>query len=276
MVYSMQDLGPSGCPSAISLLPRPRVALPSRPGMPWEQAPAPAEQGAASTGKPAAARHSVLSQLVSVPGFPGDDEQELCPELVVPGTCECILVMPARPLSPESGAVDITDMSGDVALRVAVHKRMGNSPSSSREVPFGSGFQGGTGGPGTSPRPVAALHLVLQTAQGEPLAQCRTCLPEIQVLRNNGEHFAKFMLGHGRDEYTLVSPGGARLKFWGSIERHNISVTDSEGKLVATTEPCAVDFDPGGKYFRVRVAPCADVGLMVLSLLCIQCFDLKG
>jgi len=227
---------------------------------------------------------SAFDALRGVDSFPGGEEEALCPDLIVPGTCECILVVPIRPLDPNLGSVSVTDMGGDAVLRVTIFCGGGAArpPALSSAASLGGRVRpsGGGGGSVISFDPLTAvtqgvdrsgIRLVLQTAQGEPLAHCRTChSQEFVLFRSSGEHFARITAGTSRDRYVLATPGGAELSYWGSIAEYNVSVADASGKLLAMTERCSVDFDPKGSYYRMRVAPLTDVGLIVCSLLCIQ------
>merc|ERR1719161_3129484 len=68
------------------------------------------------------------------------------------------------------------------------------------------------------------------------------------------------------ERYVLSSASG-RLHFWGALEDFALNVTDDRGVLLATTERCSVEFDTRIEYFRLHVAPLADVGLILCGLL---------
>eukprot|EP00913_Durusdinium_trenchii_P025009 g23474.t1 len=73
-----------------------------------------------------------------------------------------------------------------------------------------------------------------------------------------------------KDEgYELTLPDGM-IYFWGSFDHHAVNITDEGGKLLATTELCCSDWDPTGEFYRLRVAPMVDVGLLLCSLVCID------
>jgi len=92
---------------------------------------------------------------------------------------------------------------------------------------------------------------------------------EFHLLCAGGEYFGRLTRGDAIDRYTLDALTGARLHLWGSFDIYTVNITDDEGKLLATTEPCNADFDFRGEYYRVRMAPLTDVGLVLCSLFCI-------
>lgn len=65
----------------------------------------------------------------------------------------------------------------------------------------------------------------------------------------------------------VLSAASGRLHFWGALEDFALNVTDDRGVLLATTERCSVDFETNNEFFRLRVAPLADVGLILCGLL---------
>merc|ERR1719313_576774 len=69
------------------------------------------------------------------------------------------------------------------------------------------------------------------------------------------------------EERYVLSCASGRLHFWGALEDFALNVTDDQGVLLATTERCSVDFTTRNEYFRLRVAPLADVGLILSGLL---------
>jgi hypothetical protein len=122
--------------------------------------------------------------------------------------------------------------------------------------------------------------LQLKTSQGEMLAQCcpvrSDLMPgvqggiEFQLLRADGEYFARLTRSQGEDRYMLSTVVGLQLHFWGSFEHYAVNITDEAAKLLATTEKCHVDFDPSGRYYRLRAAPLTDIGIVLCSLLCVH------
>lgn len=175
----------------------------------------------------------------------GDDR--FCPDLVVPQQCECILVVPVY---APSGHFNICDMNGRAVLHASTQ----------------------TGGPG------ALWQLALQTATGEPLAHCTevrqgsaistTAGAEFHILDAKAEYFASLVSIQGQQRFQLTTQTGKKLQLWGNFQTQAVNVTDEQGGLLATTE--FVDFEnQTGIFYRLRVAPLANVGHSLCALLCI-------
>lgn len=122
-------------------------------------------------------------------------------------------------------------------------------------------------------------HLELTTASGDVLAQAYktsirsslepTVKTEFDLFRADGSYYATLQSTEN-SSYQLITPD-SKMFFWGSLDSHTINVADHTGKIVAaTSRPCPAGFDPDGENFRLRVAPLADVGLIVCSLVCIS------
>lgn len=172
-------------------------------------------------------------------------EMHFCPDLVVPGSCECVLVVPLLPKDHPS--FPVADDSGHVVLHV------------SRSV--------GSGGPGN----LVAWKASLLSSGGKTLARCSaTALGEFHFFQASGAYFGKLRKAHSKDHFTLLTIAGARLHFWGSFELHAVNVTDDTGKLLATTELHAAEPPAPDQCYHLRIAPLTDVGLIVCSLLCIN------
>lgn len=159
----------------------------------------------------------------------------LCPDLIVPHKCECVLVAPLR---PQSSSFEVTDMAGNVVLHVAR---------------------------------VESGCLKLMAGYGEVLAQCamRPASQDFQLLRSEGELFASLVQTQAADSYLLTTVAGSKLHIHGSLTQQDMQFTDDSGKLLAKGDLCNVDFATGG-YYRLRVAPLFDVSLALCSLLCID------
>mmetsp|Transcript_16175 Transcript_16175/g.25868 ORF Transcript_16175/g.25868 Transcript_16175/m.25868 type:complete len:436 (+) Transcript_16175:121-1428(+) len=250
-----------------SIAPRPSsAALPAKAPSPWpvgtdSQSPtllgrlAPAALKAALV--EADAREDSEEDSVGAP-----QEVEFCPDLVVPRGCECVLLVPVRPVG--IGPFNVCDPNGQVVLRVLPK----SSAASSANV-------WATGNEKASGQGLEYWYLQLESASGKLLAQCcrtwtpRSPEPDWKLLRADGAYHASLKC-HSQDSYQLLCKSSARIHFWGSFDHHAVNITDQVGELLATTELCAADFDPSGEYYRLRVAPLADVGLLLSSLLCID------
>lgn len=222
------------------------------------------------------------------------DEAEFCPDLVVPKSCECVLLVPIRPVS--SGPYDVCDPNGQVVLRVVPKSNTMHATSSWASFAPVARNTGGllksfssaslrasaahwqSGGMGSS------WHLQLITGTGDLLGQSCICPSrtsdatagsqvEFKMLRADGSAYATLQRS-AQDNFQLVT-SSKKIHFWGSFDHHAVNITDDVGKLLATTELCAAAFDPSGEYFRLRAAPLVDVGLLLCSLICIDHLSLS-
>lgn len=232
---------------------------------------------------------------------------DFCEDLVVPPGCECLLVVPVRPIGRD-GSFSISDDNGVPVLRaspasggdgpgkaydkilptVPPCSALSMRPSQPRRTgdkfaftPYGGSLTptGGRAPHSTSQVPLTPglSCLQLMAADGTALAQCRAerrargAATEFHLLRADGAYFGTLVSDENKDRYTLSTQTDTTLYFWGSFEDHAVNITDEAGALLATTEPCGhTEFDSSSEYFRLRVAPGADVGLVVCSLLCID------
>lgn len=173
------------------------------------------------------------------------DGDVFCPDLVVPQQCECILVVPVY---APVGSFGIADMNGRSVLQAASQVQ-------------GQGL-------------LWQLHL--QTTTGESLARCIEVkpsspgtLPSFHILDAKGKYFASLAQVQGQQRFELTTQNGFKLHLYGNFQTQAVNVTDENDSLLATTEPCGTDFDQTGIYYRLRVAPLANVGHSLCALLCI-------
>lgn len=165
----------------------------------------------------------------------------LCPDLVVPPSCECSLRVPAK--AGADNSLDVTDMNGYEVMRVMFRKQAGQD------------------------------KILLITGYGDVLAQCGPApgsRGEFHLLRAHGEFFGKLVQGSARDEATVRTASGAELMFRGS--GHTVNITDTWGRLLAMTEPetGGITSAPGKEAYLLRVAPLMDVSIVICGLLIIQ------
>jgi hypothetical protein len=174
-------------------------------------------------------------------------EAQFCPDLVVPQQCECILVLPLDH-AQLSMTFEVSDTNGTPVLRVVPQQ-----PTAGR-----------------------LWRATLTSTTGDLLAQCceasslrsNTSEIEYQLMRTGGQLWAKLVYDPARDRYALNPLSGGVLHLWGTFPAQ-VHITDDSNRLFATTEIGSSDFDPQGKYCKLRVAPLADVGLALCGLLCI-------
>ncbi|CAJ1345287.1 unnamed protein product, partial [Effrenium voratum] len=149
-------------------------------------------------------------------------EVDLCPDLIVPAGCECILIVPSRPKRGEP--YNITDQNGSTVLTIVDDQ--------------GSAY------------PCRALM-----AGGVVLAKCgraQSSLPssmltaiDFELMSANGEVWAdlKYEPREGaeeeqQDKCTIRSRTGRQFLVMGSVRHNALNVTDrAHGGLLATSEP---------------------------------------
>lgn len=194
-------------------------------------------------------------------------EVAYCPDLVVPSSCECVLLVPIQPLS--LGPLKVCDTNGLVVLQAAQTLDRSSVSRVERESPEVAG----------SSSMSSNWTLTLSAGSGELLAKCSTTRfpssqsprpAEFHLLSPQGVLYGNLIGNEAGDQFKLKALTGAELFFWGSFDLHAINVTDSTGKLLATTELCAASFDPAGEYYRLRVAPLGDVGAVLMCLFCVS------
>lgn len=202
------------------------------------------------------------------PRLASDDIPCLCPEMVVPATCECVLRVALKPVAFVPVAVMDTD--GNQVLRVSIQGSKSSQAAS----------------------PCDSRRVVLTTDDGFIVAQCRGSQQvdvEFHMLRTDGELFGKLWQCETKScsndsrectVYTL-SMAGAEWRFAGSVAEEKMEVTDSEGRLLAMLRPETGpggrspmmpnqdSFDDNGQVCLLRVASHADVSIVLCGLLTI-------
>jgi len=170
------------------------------------------------------------------------DNEEFCPALKVPKQCECILVVP---VVPPGGSFDICDANGLAVLQCTLRQ--------------GSSWQ-----------------LDLWTTAGKLLARCiqiqarfgSNRRAEFHVLDAKAQRFATLTAQlEGETNIELTMRNGYKINLWGNVQTQAVNITDDKGSLLATTEPYSAD--QIGMYYRLRVAPLANVAHSLCALLCI-------
>lgn len=213
-----------------------------------------------------------------IPGFPrsasrssatseGITAPPLCPELVVPESHECTLLLPVdatRPWVPDVTKFVVVDMNESPVLRFAFLS------STQRQ----GGYEAPPG-PGSAPR------LVLTSAEGSTvLAQCSTRpgrpgAGPYFVYSRVGELFATLDRdagssgrgsagGGGESRFLLSDRGGGRLRYVVPAELATgaVQVTNEHGMLRGETR------SHEGGDLTARIGPGSDVGAMLCGLLC--------
>jgi hypothetical protein len=205
-----------------------------------------ASSPAGSPGTGATLRRDAFEPPKLIAGTP--PESQFCPELVVPGHCECSLLLPLN-MPKVVSPFEVTDLTGGPILRVV-------------------------------PQPPAHGRLWganITSATGELLAQCcdarhhasSIATGDFYIKRANGQYYAKVMQSTSPDRYMINLMNGVTLHVRGNFDNQAMDITDDSDRMYATTEIGPSDFDPQGRYLHLRVAPLADVGLAICGLLCV-------
>jgi len=194
---------------------------------------------------------------------------QFCPELVVPSGRECVLLVPMVSNLPLDEEKEVADLRGNPVLRIGISSGRSTGQSISSLSRY------------SVPGDARKISL-LAAGSGEELAYCiardgidgqgKKSSGEFAIYHASGELFGNVQgvrlpdWEAPEERYVLSAPSG-RLHFWGALEDFALNVTDDRGVLLATTERCSVDFESKNEFFRLRVAPLADVGLVLCGLL---------
>eukprot|EP00931_Biecheleriopsis_adriatica_P011080 TRINITY_DN112158_c0_g1_i1.p1 TRINITY_DN112158_c0_g1~~TRINITY_DN112158_c0_g1_i1.p1 ORF type:complete len:541 (+),score=61.78 TRINITY_DN112158_c0_g1_i1:32-1624(+) len=181
-------------------------------------------------------------------------DNHFCPDLVVPAGCECILLMPTKLRGSETQ--HITDSNGSIVLSVTGSD---TGPSVRRKLVAGSNVTLAECGRAQSSLPGNTLSVIdfeLISASGEVWAQ-------MSYKPRQG----------GKDRCVIATKHKQQLHIVGSVRSNALNMTDAQGSFLATTEPVAEQGplgEPPGSICRLRVAPLADMGLVLCTLICLQ------
>lgn len=294
--YMFQNQTPSE-----ALLPQPREP---RRGSWASQPPVPSVLSSTSVvytrGAPMA---SHLGELASAPPLPDIPEGRrsmrpsalqvqpvapwrLCPGLVVPRGNECVLAVQVAPRhtagSPKEAGprmVDVLDLCGKPVLKVQV-TNLERWPSQVRRmVPSMFGGSGRvpmvalrTLPPERTERPVSARgyadKTILASCYANDTAEGHR---STHIHDASGSLCALLARDPSRPRYILAdNKGNAQMYIDGIFEEHAVLVSDLRQEQLADAQPCAMAFEPTGKYYRLRIASDVDVGLVLCALFSID------
>jgi len=191
----------------------------------------------------------------------------LCAELVVPSNCECVLLVPMKPLGEHP--FEITDTHRSPVLFVVAAGQPSRFVLSAND-----GLRLALFGAAESPNARSRSPPGRGRTSTGPATPALSLQGDFELQRPNGDHFARLTRGPTRERFTLVTHAGVRLHFWG---QKSVNVTDDEDQLVATTEQSSEVRCPGvspesesHQCCLLRVAPLTDVGLVLCGVLCVQ------
>jgi len=190
----------------------------------------------------------------------------LCPQLVVPASCECSFRLNLKPARMTPAV--ITDVDGNTVMHVSIH---GSASSQAASL-------------------CNARRVLLTTEGSGILAQCKNSElvdGEFHLLREDGQLFGKLWQtatescgpgGNERKIYKVRSITGAEWHFESTLPQLTLDVTDSNGRLLALLRPEANSpempsqhsFDVDSHASLVRVAPHVDVSIVLCGFLTIS------
>lgn len=209
-----------------------------------------------------AERLSWSRSVSNLSSYPESCPKVLCPDLVVPKSCECTVLMPVRPATPT--LVPVVDQNGNRMLDVIVPEDAvsGSAPA----------------GPARGARRQLCLR-----ERGEDIVRCVMSEDvdpgRYEVSKVEGDSNVKFgEVFCGRGKYVLRTEHGAQILFAGSYSQMALNVLDDAGVLIASTEIVLggtnSNFDPKQYYIVVRAVEGTDIGMILAGLSCVQ--DLEG
>jgi len=199
-------------------------------------------------------------RLPSQQGLPMVASKHLCPGLVVPHGNECILavpVMPSASLSRDMATLNVQDLEGkpviqaDVVMplsarasdpqRALVVLRAGSAPRVSNQM---------------------AAPLLAYCKASHDIGSRRI----VYIYDGRDELFAQ-LSKETSNRYVLSRSADAVLLFLdGDIIHHAVTVTNEQSLVVSESSSTVMSFNPGGSYYKLRVAANVDVGLILCAL----------
>jgi len=166
----------------------------------------------------------------------------LCPGLVVPAECECLLVVPV--LDPEHTSCEVTDSHRVPVFRVAYRYASSKTPKATKCLVLKSYSDDNARFATCSRGPNGSLTIL--DASDVPFGLIRGCKGGFEV------------------ETRL----GMQVRV-GFTDRTNVEIVDRRGRTIALTES-----DPGNSQKRmVRIGPFVDAGLVTLAVLASDLLD---
>lgn len=200
-------------------------------------------------------------------------ENCLCPDLVVPEACECILEMPRHALRTvqDKGMIPIKSPTGSTVLCIAWHQSGG----------AGSGF-------GSHP-PTSGSRLLLLSQTGEATLASLWCSADMEQAgpRNTPSLTVSRFFDEPYGTITALDSGGGTFYCLQTLDQWRVlfhvgsgdgitpvvSVTDSDGRLLGVAETVIRGEET---FSSMTVAPYVDAGVIVLGMFAVQWIESKG
>lgn len=208
----------------------------------------------------------------------------LCPIMLVPDGSECVLALPSLLTSAPAPGV--------AAFESRIVDKRGRSLVS---VSIDCGAQSGRRLSSPGAHSVIERLTLAAWSDGSGLGSCelqapqRGCRPQCEIFRPDGAPYAKLReepppagqptgqlggLQDGARTFSITSAADtpSRLLFSGKVASRSLTVHSSGSQLVAAAEPGhGFHFQAYGvDYYRLRIAPNADAGLIAMAMLAID------
>jgi len=249
------SLQPQGRSSTGPLGPLRRSVLPTRPRPP--------RTTSVSVVSSAPAPLAVASPTAETRSSSPTRMSALCPGLVVPDSCECMLLLPRMERESSRGGATINDLNGIPVLKAEY--RFPNRASDRARLSLGS-HAGARGQSVDEAKP--CLLLLTLTEDETVFASCRESSRGSLLIQDSSNR----VFGEIRPQAPEVGMG-CEIRFGSGSIMHvaktaadEVSITDHYGRVVALTE--LISKQP--EQHAVRVGPFTDAGLVVLVLLAVE------
>jgi len=187
---------------------------------------------------------------------PSSSIRTLCPGLIVPDSCECLLLLPRLVRENGSGTLMITDLHGTPVIKAIYHfpDRALDSASLRQDSPASAHGQ-------NVEEAKPCLMLLALSTDEVAFASCRQGPSGSLVIHHGSNRPYGWIQLQTQEAFEIMSATGLQMHICVcSAQEYNM--TDREGRLVAMT-----DTSRGPNQRAVRIGTCTDAGLVLLALL---------
>jgi len=192
-------------------------------------------------------------------GLPMVASKHLCPGLVVPHGNECILAVPTMPAagSTDMATLNVQDLEGRPVIQADVVMPHSARASDTQRaiVVLRAGSAPRVGNPLGAP-------LLAYCKAGYETGSRRT----VYIYNGRDELFAQISRSNTNWYVLSRSVDGVQLFLEGDIRYHAVTVTNEQSLVVSESSSTSMSFNPGGSYYKLRVAANVDVGLILCAL----------
>jgi len=184
----------------------------------------------------------------------GNASDSFCPEMVVPDSMECFLLLPCRPRNPSYGPIMITDQKLHKVMAIMLRKEASKKGQPVAGCPW--------------------THLSVSDASTNILlVNCqRVSEQNFAFHSRDGELFGFLSTGEAKEEQEvrnrciLSARDGTTFSFL--RQEQSLTVTDASGEFVAT---CTFETTARvGAQWSMRLAPNTDTALVICGIICLE------